>query len=195
MFGYAHDRASEISSSETSGDDVPVIDPPTTHESESPAATLSSHTGSPDLNTQADSNAPSQHSMVLDPTSTAVSWCEPPSALTAVMGEISPSLTPDLDSNIVEVAALVQLPKYRKKPEVSPRGCQVVQARASCTATTTRQTCKRKIDSCNDVNADKENITISLSHHDTPVIKCICREKSGTDWQSVLDIIEYGEEQ
>ncbi|KAG1740124.1 uncharacterized protein EDB91DRAFT_1082103 [Suillus paluster] len=91
--------------------------PFTTHES--PAATLSSPTGSPDLNTQAD--APSQPSMVLDPTSsTDVLWHKPPSASATVMiptnlGEISPSLTPDLDSNIVEVlAVLVQLRKYQE---------------------------------------------------------------------------------
>ncbi|KAG2147495.1 hypothetical protein DEU56DRAFT_753361 [Suillus clintonianus] len=211
MFEYVHDRASESSSSETSDDDVLVIDPFTTHES--PAATLSSPTGSLDSNTQAD--APSQPSimMVLDPTSTVVSWhAKPPSASTTVtvptnLGEISLSLAPDSDS---EVAALVQLPKYREllcsdkilknqrpdqalrtKPEVGPRGCHVMGARASCIAT--RQACKRKIDNHDGVETDKENITISLSH--TPAIKRICREKSGTDWQTVLDIDEYGEEQ
>jgi hypothetical protein len=27
------------------------------------------------------------------------------------------------------------------------------------------------------------------------VVKRICREKTGTDWQTVLDIIKYGDEQ
>jgi hypothetical protein len=26
-------------------------------------------------------------------------------------------------------------------------------------------------------------------------VKRICREKTGTDWQTVLDVIKYGEEQ
>lgn len=158
--------------------------------------------------------------MVLDPTtsSTNMLWHKPPTvASTTVVvpanqGDISASLAPDSDSERkVEVAALMQLPKYQEmcsdkilkdqrpvralsmKPEVSARDCHILRARASCTAN--HQTCKRKIDSHDGVDTvtDKENIMISLGH--TPTIKRICREKSGTEWQSVLDVIEFGEEQ
>lgn len=40
---------------------------------------------------------------------------------------------------------------------------------------------------------DKENVTLFQSN--TPAIKRICREKTGTDWQTVLDVTAYGEEQ
>ncbi|KAG1763133.1 hypothetical protein EV702DRAFT_1205805 [Suillus placidus] len=58
-----------------------------------------------------------------------------------------------------------------------------VRARAFGT-TWARQTCKRKIED------DK------VSPNPAPVVarKRICREKTGTDWQTVLDITEYGEE-
>jgi hypothetical protein len=62
-------------------------------------------------------------------------------------------------------------------------------------AVATHQTCKRKIDSCDGVDADKENIKISLSHASAPTIKCICWEKTGTEWQTVLDVVEYDKEQ
>jgi hypothetical protein len=41
---------------------------------------------------------------------------------------------------------------------------------------------------------DKENVTLFQSS-DTPTVKRICREKTGTDWQTVLDVTAYGEEQ
>ncbi|KAG1730222.1 hypothetical protein EDD22DRAFT_853027 [Suillus occidentalis] len=87
------------------------------------------------------------------------------------------------------------------KSEVGPRGRHVVlQARASefrtsIVAAATHQTRKRKIDSCDGVDADKENIKISLSHASAPTIKRICREKTGTEWQTVLDVVEYDKEQ
>jgi hypothetical protein len=53
--------------------------------------------------------------------------------------------------------------------------------------TSARQTCKRKIE-------EHDSDTDQTSPDPAPVRKRICREKTGTDWQTVLDIIEYGEE-
>lgn len=55
----------------------------------------------------------------------------------------------------------------------------------------THRTRKRKIDSCDGVDTDKENIKMSLSHASAPTIKRICWEKTGTEWQTVLDVVEY----
>ncbi|KAG1889902.1 hypothetical protein F4604DRAFT_1673428 [Suillus subluteus] len=70
-------------------------------------------------------------------------------------------------------------------------------------AGTTCQICKRKIDKTVNANlklphyGDKKNILLSLSLDCPPVatIKCIWQEKTSTDWQTVLDIVKYGEEQ
>ncbi|KAG1880011.1 hypothetical protein F4604DRAFT_1679146 [Suillus subluteus] len=73
-------------------------------------------------------------------------------------------------------------------------GCKVmVQAQGSYTASSgTRQTRKRKIGGVDTI--DKENILFPNGRC-TPTIKRICQEKTGTDWQTVLDVIAYGEEQ
>ncbi|KAG1744075.1 uncharacterized protein EDB91DRAFT_1080883 [Suillus paluster] len=73
-------------------------------------------------------------------------------------------------------------------------GCKViVQAQDSHTASSgTRQTHKRKIGGVDTV--DKENVLFP-NGCGTPTIKRICREKTGTNWQTVLDVIAYGEEQ
>lgn len=80
---------------------------------------------------------------------------------------------------------------------------KVVNTRAqleACGCSDTRETRKRKI-ACTistdrDAHEDSENQP--LNHHgslDTPItIKRICREKTGTDWQTVLDLVKYGEE-
>ncbi|KAG1865131.1 hypothetical protein C8R48DRAFT_672419 [Suillus tomentosus] len=48
--------------------------------------------------------------------------------------------------------------------------------------------CKRKFEDADaEDNTDQGNI-------DKPAPKRICREKTGTDWQTVLDIIKYGEQ-
>jgi hypothetical protein len=87
-----------------------------------------------------------------------------------------------------------------KKAGVGPIfGCEVVaplEAQNPCTASTTlHQTRKRKI-ACALTGAgtvDKENLVVFSN--DIPVAtKRICREKTGTDWQTVLDVIAYGEE-
>ncbi|KAG1772865.1 hypothetical protein EV702DRAFT_1048474 [Suillus placidus] len=90
--------------------------------------------------------------------------------------------------------------KTRKKVEANPsRVGEVIRAQAT---RNTRN--KRKVDDIDiDFNNDprKENI----SPHHVPKqralppkagvrIKCICREKTGTEWQSVLDVLKYDEE-
>lgn len=81
---------------------------------------------------------------------------------------------------------------------------KVVNTRAQLEASgciDTRETRKRKI-ACTistdrDAHEDSENQP--LNHHgslsSTPIaIKRICREKTGTDWQTVLDLVKYNEE-
>jgi hypothetical protein len=55
-------------------------------------------------------------------------------------------------------------------------------------------------DSRCDTDSDKENVSLNCHGSFTPAIrvvtgKRICREKTGTEWQTVLDVIKYGEEQ
>ncbi|KAG1723494.1 hypothetical protein EDB19DRAFT_1834576 [Suillus lakei] len=81
----------------------------------------------------------------------------------------------------------------RADPGAGPNfGCKViVQAQDSCTASSnTCQTHKRKIGGVDTVN--KENI---LFLNGIPATKHICREKTGTNWQTVLNVTVYGEEQ
>ncbi|KAG2749049.1 hypothetical protein P692DRAFT_201805436 [Suillus brevipes Sb2] len=61
-----------------------------------------------------------------------------------------------------------------------------IRAQASCTVA--RQSRKRKPDQG---GSDKENKS-PIRH---PAAKRICREKTGTEWQTVLDIDKFGEEQ
>jgi hypothetical protein len=41
-------------------------------------------------------------------------------------------------------------------------------------------------------NSNKENMSLNRP---APAAKRICREKTGTEWQSVLDIVKFSEEQ
>ncbi|KAG2146229.1 hypothetical protein DEU56DRAFT_753730 [Suillus clintonianus] len=174
----------------------------------------SSPTGGP---SDTDSDAPSQSStvLVLYPASTSTdgSWHNSPcasesSAVTVPTNlargdsEISPGIAPNESDSDVELAALVQLPSYQRlcldkisknhRPTAMRTKIKVGLVACEAQASTTRQTCKRKIDDDVDAkhDADKENISLSS----TPAIKRICREKTGTDWQSVLDINKYVEE-
>jgi hypothetical protein len=75
---------------------------------------------------------------------------------------------------------------------------KVVNARAQASeCIDTRETHKRKI-ACVGVDCDAHKEDESPGHHgslSTPAaIKRICREKTGTDWQTVLDIVNYSEE-
>ncbi|KAG1769181.1 hypothetical protein EDD22DRAFT_843691 [Suillus occidentalis] len=94
-------------------------------------------------------------------------------------------------------------PKTRKiEVEANPsRVGEVKRAQATCN---TGNIHKRKVDEVDiDFHNDprKENIS---PHHDVPKqqilsqagvrIKRICREKTGTEWQSVLDVLKYDEE-
>ncbi|KAG1759546.1 hypothetical protein EDD22DRAFT_849151 [Suillus occidentalis] len=99
-------------------------------------------------------------------------------------------------------SAAMMIAVVKSEPGVGPNvGCKamLVQAQDSCTASShcysgTRQTRKRKMRVGGADTVDKENVTLFQSS-DTPTIKCICREKTSTDWQTVLDVTAYGEEQ
>ncbi|KAG1789008.1 uncharacterized protein HD556DRAFT_1311588 [Suillus plorans] len=57
--------------------------------------------------------------------------------------------------------------------------------------TMARQNYKRKIDDVQDHDTVKDS---DVYQNFAPVVKRICQEKTGTDWQTVLDVIKYGEE-
>ncbi|KAG0704145.1 hypothetical protein DFH29DRAFT_997852 [Suillus ampliporus] len=78
------------------------------------------------------------------------------------------------------------------------------QTQDSCIPTSiTRRTRKRTIEcvAADSRNADKENVSLNCHYGSLTVTpatvtgKRICQEKTGTDWQTVLDVIKYGEEQ
>lgn len=59
-------------------------------------------------------------------------------------------------------------------------------------------TCKRKLDSV-DIDNLREHISPhrvakELSPLGVPTTKRICREKTGTEWQTFLDVMKYEEE-
>lgn len=56
----------------------------------------------------------------------------------------------------------------------------------ACPAMNVRLTTKRGVDCANLPHSNKEN--------GGPAPKRICREKTGTDWQTVLDLVKYGQE-
>ncbi|KAG2740264.1 hypothetical protein P692DRAFT_20823022 [Suillus brevipes Sb2] len=218
MFEYVHHQAcgddAPVTTPQFTAHDSPAATTLRAHLALGNFPTLQSPpTGCPNSDIQAD--APTQSSLVLGPVADSGDTDKRPlSALsTTVMvpanqGGFSPGFTPDLDfeRNMEAAAALLQLPKYREmcsnkilkyqrpvkalsmKQEVSARDCR---AQTSCT--TSRPTYKRKFDSHDGVDTNKEHIKTSQDH--TRTIKRICREKSGTDWQSVFDVIEYGKEQ
>ncbi|KAG1883631.1 hypothetical protein F4604DRAFT_1677387 [Suillus subluteus] len=99
-------------------------------------------------------------------------------------------------------AAITILSPAQKMEAESAKSCEVIlgaQPEASCAtvASSTHQIHKRKIDTVDPNHyADKENMWLSPSLDRTaPATKCICWEKTGTNWQTVLDIVKYGEEQ
>ncbi|KAG1724997.1 hypothetical protein EDD22DRAFT_853750 [Suillus occidentalis] len=165
----SHHEESKFSPSETSGDDVPVTVPRFTAHN-SPAATV---------------------------------------MVPAHQGGISSSLTPESDfEHIMEICwdkqkvrlmdtlgvplsrtLEVQCPFPRHSLDKISKDQRPVKALISMTY-------KRKINSHDGVDTDKENIKTTPSQgHNAPIIKHICWEKSGTEWQSVFDVIKYGEEQ
>ncbi|KAG1849649.1 hypothetical protein DFJ58DRAFT_607903, partial [Suillus subalutaceus] len=84
----------------------------------------------------------------------------------------------------------------RKATEADRVGGEVIRTQA------TRNARKQKLADVNidsDNNSDKENISpycvpVQLSPPGAPTTKRIRREKMGTEWQSVLDVIKHGEE-
>ncbi|KAG1858933.1 hypothetical protein F4604DRAFT_1930979 [Suillus subluteus] len=164
--------------------------------------------GSPYSDTDSDSDAPSQPSTVLAPhsTSTDGSYNSPPASSAATIPtnliqgglKISPSITPlnEPDTDVELAALVLQLPSYQRlcldkisknhRPTAIKMKTKVGLMGYEAQTSATRQTCKRKIvdDIGAEYDADKENISPSC----TMAIKRICREKTGTDWQLVLDI-------
>ncbi|KAG1758093.1 hypothetical protein EDD22DRAFT_850313 [Suillus occidentalis] len=67
-------------------------------------------------------------------------------------------------------------------------------AEAEAMRTPTRQSRKRKLNKVDsdDTNSDKENISLPRP---APRAKRIRREKTGTEWQTVLDLVKFEEEQ
>lgn len=66
-------------------------------------------------------------------------------------------------------------------------------AEAEAMRTPTRQTRKRKLNKVDsDDSSDKENISLPRP---APRAKRIRREKTGTEWQTVLDLVKFDEEQ
>ncbi|KAG1876133.1 hypothetical protein C8R48DRAFT_669328 [Suillus tomentosus] len=76
--------------------------------------------------------------------------------------------------------------------EAAPRAHRTSRIAATYYPGQTRS-CKRKPDQTdfND-NFDKENISPTSP---APAVKRIRREKTGTEWQTVLDVVKFGEEQ
>ncbi|KAG1873419.1 hypothetical protein C8R48DRAFT_769858 [Suillus tomentosus] len=68
---------------------------------------------------------------------------------------------------------------------------EVVPVQASQSTAGARQTRKRSISDADSRDSGQENKYPNPAR----VVKRICREKTGTDWQSVFDIVKYGEEQ
>lgn len=74
------------------------------------------------------------------------------------------------------------------------QAAEVTLMRAQASHTATRQSCKRKPDQIDsDDNSDKENMLSPT--RPAPAVKRIRREKTGTEWQTVLDVVKFGEEQ
>ncbi|KAG2124861.1 hypothetical protein DEU56DRAFT_744203 [Suillus clintonianus] len=78
----------------------------------------------------------------------------------------------------------------RKKADADRVGGEVIRAQAS--RSTTRQSRKREIDQVDD--SDKENVSPRPTRS-APAAKRIRREKTGTEWETVLDVVKFGEEQ
>ncbi|KAG1792659.1 uncharacterized protein HD556DRAFT_1444336 [Suillus plorans] len=100
-------------------------------------------------------------------------------------------------------AAITTAPSpARKTVEAgSAKSCEVIlraQLEVSCAKVACSTHPKRKIDNIDPNHCtDKEKVRLSSPSPDctAPATKRICREKTGTDWQTVLDIIKHGEEQ
>lgn len=86
------------------------------------------------------------------------------------------------------------MPSNQKAEGNRVGGEVVTRAQASPSRTATCQSRKRKMDQANSDgdNSNKENILLTRP---APAAKRICREKTGTEWETVLDIVKFGEGQ
>ncbi|KAG1767753.1 hypothetical protein EDD22DRAFT_949815 [Suillus occidentalis] len=109
--------------------------------------------------------------------------CYPHAPSTTSQPESS-TLTPQpqkTDSAVARITATVF-----KKAETCDADCVIT------SATTSSGACKRKLQDL-DVDTQHES-NIILQRPRLAGVKRIRREKTGTDWQSVLDIVKYSEE-
>jgi hypothetical protein len=85
-----------------------------------------------------------------------------------------------------------------QRVEADCLGGEAIQAQNSCTISPkTCQTRKRKIDNVidnDDGKLDSNDENVSPNTTSSIVVKRICREKTGTDWQTVLNLLEYDAE-
>ncbi|KAG1894798.1 uncharacterized protein F5891DRAFT_1194783 [Suillus fuscotomentosus] len=103
----------------------------------------------------------------------------------------------------LSAAITTPLSPARKTVEAgSAESCEVIlraQLEVSCAKVACSTHPKRKIDSIDPNHCtEKEKVLVRPSpspDRTAPAAKRICREKTGTDWQTVLDIIKHGEEQ
>ncbi|KAG1899037.1 uncharacterized protein F5891DRAFT_981433 [Suillus fuscotomentosus] len=85
--------------------------------------------------------------------------------------------------------------QLKESKMIKAQAAEVTLMRAQAFHTATRQSYKRKLDQIeSDDNSDKENIVLSPTRS-APAVKRIRREKTGTEWQTVLDVVKFGEEQ
>ncbi|KAG2132820.1 hypothetical protein DEU56DRAFT_757311 [Suillus clintonianus] len=90
------------------------------------------------------------------------------------------------DSDTMRTAAIAMNDEQKESERMKAKP-EVIRAQAS--RTTPRQSRKRKPDQRD--KSDKENTYPTPA----PAAKRIRREKTGTEWQTVLDLVKFGEEQ
>lgn len=82
-----------------------------------------------------------------------------------------------------------------QQAEAGHVGKGFIQARTLRT-TSARQTYKRKTEDVDtEPDTDHEGFDVASNHAPVETQKCIRREKTGTDWQTVLNPLEYDVEQ
>lgn len=87
----------------------------------------------------------------------------------------------------VTAAALLNCDVLTRRQQTENGCVGALQARAFCVSSARHQTCKRKTKDA--LNHDTDQVSPKPAPR-----KRICREKTGTDWQTVLDIVAYSEE-
>ncbi|KAG1898665.1 uncharacterized protein F5891DRAFT_981578 [Suillus fuscotomentosus] len=107
----------------------------------------------------------------------------------------------DVHKTIMKKDSDIVQPDEQKEDEniTAGAGCvggDAIEAQASqTTGMSTRQIRKRKINDVNGNHGSDTDENVLFPNPVPTVVKRICRERTGTDWQTVLDIVKYGEEQ